>query len=80
MYNVLLFCSVTLVRVYVFKRGVLLLLVLLLLLCILNRVLPQDFEGPPKKMARRVKRFFAAKKDRLSDIVPRFVVVDGMER
>lgn len=49
-------------------------------LCALIRVLPKDMEGPPKKMASRVRRFFAAKKDRLSDIVPRFVVVDGMER
>lgn len=40
----------------------------------------KDLEGPPKKLASRVKRFFAAKKDRLSGIVPRFVVVDGIER
>lgn len=40
----------------------------------------KDLEGPQKKLAVRVKRFFAAKKDRLSEIVPRFVVVDGVER
>lgn len=41
---------------------------------------PQELQEPSKKLATRVKRFFSAKKDRLSDIVPRFVVVDGMER
>lgn len=59
--------------------------VLMVLLDVLHMCAPicfswKDLEGPPKKLASRVKRFFSAKKDRLSDIVPRFVVVDGIER
>lgn len=42
--------------------------------------IPQELQEPSKKLAARVKKFFATKKDRLSDVVPRFVVVDGMER
>lgn len=41
---------------------------------------PQELQEPSKKLAARLKRFFSTKKDRLGDIVPRFVVVDGMER
>lgn len=41
---------------------------------------PQELQEPSKKLAARVRRFFSSKKGRLSDIVPRFVVVDGMER
>ncbi|CBJ25950.1 hypothetical protein Esi_0017_0187 [Ectocarpus siliculosus] len=40
----------------------------------------QELAGSPKKLASRLRRFFSAKKDRLSEIVPRFIVVDGMER
>ena len=41
---------------------------------------PQELHEPSKKLAARVRRFFSTKKDRLSDTVPSFVVVDGMER
>lgn len=40
----------------------------------------KELEGPPKKLASRVRRFFATKKDRLADVVPRFIVIDGIER
>ncbi|CAN0165613.1 unnamed protein product [Scytosiphon promiscuus] len=43
-------------------------------------VTPEELEAPPKKLASRVKRFFTIKKDRLADVVPRFIVVDGIER
>lgn len=41
--------------------------------------LSQELASAPKKLETRVKRFFSAKKDRLTDIVPRFVLVNGME-
>lgn len=40
----------------------------------------QELSISPKEATARAKKFFSLKKDRLSDIVPRFVVVDGLEK
>lgn len=40
----------------------------------------KELQTSPKKLSARVKKFLSIKKDRLTGIVPKFIVVDRMER